>query len=205
MKAQGKCSAGRAAAGELPFSGEVKQKDSGRPPEKAICRTKKAGQLFVQHVRPFSVPFSGIRPLLRARPQTSKFYPSPKEIPRREPPGVPYLPYSMQSSGACAGERSRRGGPEGPASPEEAGLSKVFFSGEALAKGALRRGRSGRGRPPRGVPLLKRPTPPRSSSPANITPPAPAGLPGVCRFRERAGRGAGGIRGRTGPSERQDI
>ena len=46
-----------------------------------------------------------------------KAHPSPKEIPRRRPPGIPYLQYSMQLWGPVSGKGLAGGGLEGPASP----------------------------------------------------------------------------------------
>ena len=53
----------------------------------------------------------------------------------------------MQNRGPAPGKGLAGGGLEGPASPEEAGLSKVFFFGEALSKGGLCRGGLGGGGP----------------------------------------------------------
>ena len=58
----------------------------------------------------------------------------PKGIPRRRPPGVPCLQHSTQNRGPCAGEGLAGGGLEGPASPEEAGPSKVFSIGGSLPR-----------------------------------------------------------------------
>ena len=56
---------------------------------------------------------------MRPRPFANlKTYRPPKEIPRREPPGVPYLQYSTRKSGVCAGEGWAGEAPEGPASPK---------------------------------------------------------------------------------------
>ena len=63
----------------------------------------------------------------RAQPKASKSHPPTRKIPRREPPGVPYLQYSTRKSGACAGEVLARGGLEGTASPKEAAPPRSFL------------------------------------------------------------------------------
>ena len=59
-----------------------------------------------------------------------KIHPPPKEIPRRRPPGISYLQYRMQYWGLVPGKVSPGEAPEGLASPEEAGPSKVFSDSE---------------------------------------------------------------------------
>ena len=46
------------------------------------------------------------------------FHPPPKEIPRRRPPGIPYLQYRMQYWGPAPGKVWAGEAPEGPASPK---------------------------------------------------------------------------------------
>ena len=63
----------------------------------------------------------------RACPHTPRNHPTPKEIPRHRPPGIPYSQYSTRKSGACAGERSRgweawREGPPPQGGPSLQGL-----------------------------------------------------------------------------------
>ena len=61
---------------------------------KASCRTRK--KVGIPELRYPSVPIRN--------PQ--KFYPTPKEIPRRRPPGIPYLQYRMHGWGSVPGKVS---------------------------------------------------------------------------------------------------
>ena len=86
------------------------------------------------------------RPAMDSRPSANlKTYRPPKEIPRRGPPGIPYLQYCTRKSGACAGKGLAGGGLEGCASPQEANPSKVFSHGGNL----IRRGH------PRSSPMVR--------------------------------------------------
>ena len=93
-KAQGKCSAGRAPAGELPFLGEVNRKIAAGRQEKRFARqrnrsaavgfrllTSRANARLSAVHQSSGVFLSG-----RARPQMSNMPPAPKEFPRRTVP-----------------------------------------------------------------------------------------------------------------------
>ena len=66
----------------------------------------------------------------------SKPHPPQKGLPRRGPPGIPYLQYRMQNWGACAGEVLARGDLEWTASPKEAVPPRSFPSVGLLTGGA---------------------------------------------------------------------
>ena len=94
--------------------------------------------------RMYRVSLSSVKRWCVCPPTPSKFHPSPKEIPRRGPPGVPYLRYSTRKSGGL-----RRGG-LGGGGPRGTGLS---LRGGSL-RGLLQRGESNRPVPPRSSPTV---------------------------------------------------
>ena len=147
-KAQGKCSAGRAPAGELPFLGEVNRKIAAGRQEKRFARqrnrsaavgfrllTSRANARLSAVHQSSGVFLSG-----RARPQMSNMPPAPKEFPRRRFRNrVHPLPQNFlrpqgkfpgagpPGGGFCNTVCEKRGacageglagGPEGPASPK---------------------------------------------------------------------------------------
>ena len=153
--AQGKCSAGRAPAGDLPFLGEVNRKIAAGRQEMRFAR---------QRNRTAAVGFrlltsranaglsavhqsSGIFLSGRARPQMSNMPPAPKEFPRRTVPES--RPPAPPKFSPPTREIPRRGPP---------GRGILQYS--VRKTGGLRRGRSRRGSLPRRVS-------PRSSPQAN--------------------------------------
>ena len=65
-----------------------------------------------------------------------KIHPPPKEIPRRGPPGIPYLQYRMHFWGPCAGE-GLGGGPRGTGLSER--LHRVGRAGQIRSRFFVRR------------------------------------------------------------------
>ena len=102
---------------QLPGNMPNSQKASGRgclPLSGNPCRFKIAPGVLSLGRAYTPTPETPRRTVSESRPPTpSKFHPSPKETPRRGPPGRLHLQYSKRKSGACAGEGLGGGGPRG--------------------------------------------------------------------------------------------
>ena len=140
---------GRIGCSGLAFFLTVSGFQTARPPSDVCCRSASAWNGF-NHLPGTQIP-SGCFPSAPVI-KCSKHRPTPKEIPRRRPPGIPYLQYRMQNSGACAGERSRgweawREGPPPQGGPSLQGLPHLReLTSSAGIQSRRRSGRTGRRR-----------------------------------------------------------
>ena len=75
-----------------------------------------------------------------------KHCPTPRKIPRRRPRAYRICNTVREKSGACAGEGWAGEAPEGPASPQETGLSKAFSLANPSMIFVFKRTVTGRGR-----------------------------------------------------------
>ena len=88
--------------GMLLFFAHLPKKDfPGCRPPAGHCRWR----IPERNVKRREIPF-GVLLLIRVCPQTIKFHPTPRKIPRRRPPGIPYLQYRMHFWGPAPGKVS---------------------------------------------------------------------------------------------------